>query len=1204
VAFVVTALSVAPAAAQSVPGPQVGASYSSGLYAPSSARVPFTGSFRAVCGKPGEGVAQCLTDVLQPSGANPEYTDPTGLSPATIEDVYGFTSSSTAGLGQTIALVDAYNDPDAAGDLNEFSEQYGLPPECNGYSSPCFNFTQVNQAGGSGLPTDSNSDWDLEISLDIEWAHALAPAANILLVEANDSDTSDLLAAEQYAAANAKYVSNSWGTTESPGENLDDSSFTDPGVSYFAAAGDTGGEVTWPSASPDVISVGGTSLTFSSGGTLAQESAWSDGGGGCSVYEPASVYQTTGSVNCNGMRATPDISLDADPNSGVSVYDSVPYSGQTGWWTVGGTSASTPMVAAEAAVTGADVDAAYLYANPANIPFRAITSGSNGYPALPGYNLATGLGAWSYTPGAPTGLSASGSGGGVTLDWTAPSGAAPSQYTIWRGTATGDETTDLVTVAAPTTTYTDNSATGSSTYFYEVQALDSSGVGPFSNEASAKSSGTSYTVTFNANGGTGTMAPETEGAATALAANAFTRSGYAFLDWNTAANGSGTAYTNGEVYPFTASVTLYAQWTPNPSYTVTFNANGGTGTMAPETDNVATALTGNTFTRSGYAFSAWNTAANGSGTAYTNGETYPFTASVTLYAQWTPNPSYTVTFNANGGAGTMSPETDSVATALTMNAFALTGYSFSNWNTVANGSGTAYTNGEVYPFTASATLYAQWTPNPSYTVTFNANGGTGTMAPETDNVATALTANAFALTGYSFSGWNTAANGSGTAYTNGETYPFTGSATLYAQWTPNPSYTVTFNANGGAGTMSPETDSVATALTPNAFTQTGYSFSDWNTAANGSGIAYANEASYPFTASVTLYAQWTSNPSYTVTFNANGGTGTMAPETDSVATALTPNAFTQTGYSFSDWNTAANGSGIAYGDGASYPFTASVTLYAQWTADASSPPPPSPSPPPAGPPPAAPSPPTVTGISPTSGPVAGGMFVTITGTGFSTTGSTTVDFGTTAALAVSCSSTTSCTAISPSEPAGTVNVTVNIGTGTSTTAAADQFSYVAAPTITKMTPTSGPAKGGTKVTIRGSNFLGSVSVQFGGRTATGIRVLSSSEITVTAPSGLGTVYVTVSALGGTSKPTAASKYDFVPAPTITKVTSVGTTKLIIEGSNFVGTVSVRFGGKAARGVHVLSSSEITVIAPSASGTIYVTVSALGGSSKKTVELRY
>jgi len=836
---VFVALSVQSAAAQSAQRAQVVGPYTSGLYAPSGAHLPFAGSAQAVCGQPGVGVAQCLTYVLKPSGVTPAASLPTGLPPSTIEGVYGYTSSSTAGFGQTIALVDAYNDPDATSDLDAFSAQYGLPLECTGGSSPpsCFEFNQVNQTGGSSLP-GTNAGWALEISLDIEWAHALAPAANILLVEANSNSTSDLLAAEQYAAENANYVSNSWGSSEYDEESTGDSTFTQPGVSYFAAAGDSGGAVEWPSSSPDVISVGGTSLTFTSGGSLAQERAWSEGGGGCSIYETASTYQSTGTVHCGGMRATPDLALDADPNSGVSVYDSIAYDGGSGWWTVGGTSAATPMVAAEAAVTGADVNAQYVYARPANIPFRDITIGSNGFPALTGYDLATGLGAWSYTPGAVTGITATSVSGGITLNWSAPSGASATGYTIWRGTTSGQETTDIATVTAPTTTYTDTSTTPGSPYYYEVQAANASGVGPFSSQVTA---------------------------------------------------------------------------------------------------------------------------------------------------------------------------------------------------------------------------------------------------------------------------------------------------------------------NGGL------------------------------------------------------------NSSYTVTFNANGGTGTMTPETENVATPLTPNSFTFSGYSFSGWNTLANGSGTPYANGASYPFTQSATLYAQWTANSSGPPPSGP--PPSGPAPSS-SPPAVTGVSPSSGPLSGGTSVTITGAGFATTsGATTVDFGSTAASEVSCSTATSCTATSPGEAAGSVDVTVSDPNGTSTASAAEVFTYVPVPTITRITPSSGPASGGTKVTIWGSNFVGTVSVHFGGKLATSVRALSSSELTATAPSGSGTVYVTVSASGGSSKTTAAAKYTFVPRPTVSKVTPVlgptkGGTKVTIWGSNFVGTVWVSFGGKRGTGLRVLSSSEITVTVPPGSGTVHVTVFALGGSSRTTDTAMY
>jgi uncharacterized repeat protein (TIGR02543 family) len=378
--------------------------------------------------------------------------------------------------------------------------------------------------------------------------------------------------------------------------------------------------------------------------------------------------------------------------------------------------------------------------------------------------------------------------------------------------------------------------------------------------------------------------------------------------------------------------------------TVTFNGNGGTGSMSPEAATTATALTTNTFTKAGYTFAGWDTSAAGATVVYTNGVNYPFTSGATLYAVWNAIPNSTVTFNANGGAGSMSTESHNVATALTTNTFTKAGYTFAGWDTSVAGTTVVYTNGASYPFTSGATLYAVWNAIPNSTVTFNANGGAGSMSTESHNVATALTTNTFTKAGYTFAGWDTSVAGTTVVYTDGASYPFTSGATLYAVWTvpvttttptPTPTtYTVTFNGNGSTGgSMATETNSAATALTSNAFTRTGYTFAGWDTSVAGTTVVYTNGASYPFTASTTLYAQWTAVTTYTVTFNGNGSTGgSMATETNSEATALTSNAFTRTGYTFSRWNTLANGTGTSYAYGASYPFTASTTLYAQWTA--------------------------------------------------------------------------------------------------------------------------------------------------------------------------------------------------------------------------------------------------------------------------------
>jgi subtilase family serine protease len=318
-------------------------------------------------------------------------TSPTGLSPATIKSVYNFPTSSTAGAGKTIAIVDAYDDPTAEADLAVFSSQYGLPvcTTANG----CF--SKVDQNGGSNYPR-TNAGWALEISLDVQWAHAIAPGAKILLVEANSNTFTNLLAAEDHAKTHAQYVSNSWSGSEFSGESSYDGHFLQSGVSFFFSSGDSGTPAEYPSASPNVISVGGTTLNFSRTGQFLSETGWSGSGGGCSAYESATSAQvgfaTFAQVGCGSSRGTPDVSLDADPASGVSVYDSTRYQGQKGWFQVGGTSASCPMWAARSADQGAVVSSSYVYGN--NISFRDITSGNNGASALPGYDLVTGRGSW------------------------------------------------------------------------------------------------------------------------------------------------------------------------------------------------------------------------------------------------------------------------------------------------------------------------------------------------------------------------------------------------------------------------------------------------------------------------------------------------------------------------------------------------------------------------------------------------------------------------------------------------------------------------------------------------------------------------------------------------------------------------------------------------------------------------------------------
>jgi uncharacterized repeat protein (TIGR02543 family) len=226
------------------------------------------------------------------------------------------------------------------------------------------------------------------------------------------------------------------------------------------------------------------------------------------------------------------------------------------------------------------------------------------------------------------------------------------------------------------------------------------------------------TVTFDANGGTGSMSPEEANSPTALSLNQFVRKGYTFVDWNTAANGSGFSYGNGATFPFTAGASLFAHWKHGkvPARTITFVANGGKGTTASEVENTPTAVKASDYTRRGYTFVGWNTKANAKGVRYEPGNTYSFKKSITMYAQWKkavkkspPKPtSFAVIFRANGGVGKMVAETHHNPTSLTSNHFTRSGYSFVGWNTAANGEGVPYANRATYSFASSTNLYAQW----------------------------------------------------------------------------------------------------------------------------------------------------------------------------------------------------------------------------------------------------------------------------------------------------------------------------------------------------------------------------------------------------------------------------------------------------------------------------------------------------------------
>ena len=318
----------------------------------------------------------------------------TAYGPAQFHGAYHLPTTSPGSTPPTIAIVDAYDDPNAEADLGVYDTQYGLPA-CT-TANGCFR--KVSQTGTTRYPR-SNSGWALEISLDIETAHQTCQNCKILLVEASSSSMTNLGASVNEAVKlGATVISNSYGGGESSADTSYDSAyFNHPGVAITVSSGDSGYGVEYPAASRYVTAVGGTTLNLGAGNTYGGETAWSSGGSGCSRYDAKPSWQTD--AGCS-RRTVADVSADADPNTGAAVYDSVPYSGQSGWFQVGGTSLASPLIAGVYGLAGNATSVtygSYPYSHASSL--NDVKSGSNGScggsylcTAGNGYDGPTGLG--------------------------------------------------------------------------------------------------------------------------------------------------------------------------------------------------------------------------------------------------------------------------------------------------------------------------------------------------------------------------------------------------------------------------------------------------------------------------------------------------------------------------------------------------------------------------------------------------------------------------------------------------------------------------------------------------------------------------------------------------------------------------------------------------------------------------------------------
>lgn len=371
---------------------------------------------RLLCDRPGKDEAGChahivLDDVGNPlAGATPSASS---LGPDQFHTAYNLpctpggpvqsVCAAPATYGpQTIAIIDAYDDPTVEHDLAVYNTYFNLPP-CT-KASGCL--TVIDQNGGTTLPA-VNSNWALETSLDVQVAHALCQTCNIMLVEATTNSFANLTTAVNTAARlGATAISNSYGAPEWSTESQFDAAYSHPGIAVVASSGDSGYGSSYPAAAAGVVGVGGTTLQLFTDNTYASETVWNGAGSGCSGYEPVWPWQQAvpnwGQTGCGTKKGIADVAADADPSTGAAVYDSTPYNGSAGWWQIGGTSLSSPIIASVYALVGsvpANTQASSIvYKNFTAQTSHDVTSGSNGgcgtsmCNAASGYDGPTGLG--------------------------------------------------------------------------------------------------------------------------------------------------------------------------------------------------------------------------------------------------------------------------------------------------------------------------------------------------------------------------------------------------------------------------------------------------------------------------------------------------------------------------------------------------------------------------------------------------------------------------------------------------------------------------------------------------------------------------------------------------------------------------------------------------------------------------------------------
>ena len=459
--------------------------------------------------------------------------------------------------------------------------------------------------------------------------------------------------------------------------------------------------------------------------------------------------------------------------------------------------------------------------------------------------------------------------------------------------------------------------------------------------------GSPYYVSFDANGGNGAPSGQYKvtGSNITLSSTVPVRENYTFIGWATTSDATSATYQPGDIYSTDASATLYAVWQYNGSdtttYTISYNANGGSGAPEPQykTDGVDLTLSSVVPTRENYTFLGWATTSDATSATYEAGGTYSANASVTLYAVWTIF--YTVTYDANGGSGAPDPVRVPANSVIILEEID----GIQGWCAL---DGSCWRPGAEYTVTSDITLYADWdvatgddSGSTTYSLCYDANGGTGAPSCSYESYGGTVNIKPTVPTrdGYTFLGWSTNSTATIATYQSGDQYTIYNNVTLYAVWQYNGSttstYIVSYDANGGSGAPSGQgqVEGLSLTLRSTEPTRDGYKFVSWNTKSDGTGTSYAPGDTYSAGVSVTLYAIWEEVITYTVSYEACGGTNPPSAQTKTHGIDLILSNFSpaKTSFSFQGWSTSGcSATSATYPAGGTYSTNASATMYAIW----------------------------------------------------------------------------------------------------------------------------------------------------------------------------------------------------------------------------------------------------------------------------------